>query len=45
MFRSLDFEIFILPALLNRHFEIFGNHMERSLDNQLVHAINNHLTG
>jgi hypothetical protein len=45
MFRSLDFVILILPALLNRHFEIFGKDMETNLYNQLRHAINNHLTG
>jgi hypothetical protein len=35
----------ILPALLNRHFEFCGKGNECNLDNQWVHAANNHLTG
>ncbi len=47
MFGSLDFRIWILPALLNRYFEICGSGKDNEceLDNQLVDAINNHLTG
>ena len=45
LIRDLAIEIWNLPALLNRHFGLYGMCSECELNSQYVYTISNNLTG